>query len=69
MARPTSAVRPDARPDLYTRVTNAIVADLDRGVRPWTQPWSNKTATSSVSRPLRHNGQPYNGINVVLRFS
>ena len=30
MARPTSAVRPDARPDLYTRVTNAIVADLDR---------------------------------------
>ena len=69
MARPTSAVRPDARPDLYTRVTNAIVADLDRGVRPWTQPWSNKTATSSVSRPLRHNGQPYNGINVVLLWS
>jgi len=28
------------RHDIYTRVTNKIVASLEQGVRPWHQPWN-----------------------------
>jgi antirestriction protein ArdC len=54
------------RQDVYTRVTNAIVADLEQGVRPWVQPWESSHAAGEVSRPLRFNGVPYRGINIVL---
>ena len=40
MTRLNETSRPDARPDLYSRVTHAIIADLEAGVRPWTKPWS-----------------------------
>lgn len=69
MSRPNPSSRPGARPDLYARVTNAILADLERGVRPWTKPWSAEHLAGQISRPLRHNGQPYSGINVVLLWS
>ena len=29
------------------------------------QPWSSKHSSGPISRPLRHNGTPYTGINVV----
>lgn len=69
MSRPNPFTRPDTRPDVYARVTNAILADLERGVRPWTKPWSAKHLAGRISRPLRHSGQPYSGINVVLLWS
>lgn len=53
------------RSDVYTRVTARIVEQLEQGVRPWHRPWSAKHAAGSVSRPLRHNGQRYSGINVL----
>ena len=28
------------KPDIYTRVTNKIIADLETGVRTWHQPWN-----------------------------
>jgi len=56
----------ETRPDLYARVTNTVLADLERGVRPWTQPWSAEHLAGQVSRPLRHNFQPYSGVNVLL---
>lgn len=55
-----------ARPDIHTRITNQIIAQLEAGVRPWNQPWA---ASTSVSRPLRHNGAPYSGINILLLWS
>lgn len=55
-----------ARPDLYARITNRITAQLEGGVRPWVQPW---TSSAGVSRPLRHNGEAYSGINVLLLWS
>jgi antirestriction protein ArdC len=58
-----------SRPDLYSRVTNAIVADLERGVRPWTKPWSAEHLAGRISRPLRHCGEPYSGINVILLWA
>jgi antirestriction protein ArdC len=54
------------RIDLYTRVTDQIVAELEAGVRPWVQPWNAAHAAGEVSRPLRFNGLPYRGINIVL---
>jgi antirestriction protein ArdC len=55
-----------ARTDVYTRVTNEIVAQLEAGTRPWIQPWLASHAAGCVSRPLRFNAVPYRGINVVL---
>ena len=55
--------------DVYTRVTERIVEDLAAGVRPWMKPWSSARAVrglGAVTRPLRHNGAPYRGVNVLL---
>jgi len=57
------------RSDIYSRITTKIIADLEQGVRSWTKPWTTGGATVEVSRPLRHNGQPYTGINVLLLWS
>lgn len=57
------------RPDVYTRITGQIVAALERGVKPWTQPWNAAHAAGPVSRPLRYNGQPYAGINVLTLWA
>ncbi|MCW5702197.1 MAG: DUF1738 domain-containing protein [Bradyrhizobium sp.] len=57
------------RADVYARITDRIVADLERGVRPWVRPWSTANAAGRITRPLRHNGMPYQGINVVLLWS
>lgn len=58
-----------ARIDIYTRITEQIVADLEKGVRPWVQPWSAGNMSGRITRPLRHNGQPYTGLNVLLLWS
>ena len=55
--------------DIYTRITDQIIAHLEKGVKPWTQPWHAGHAAGPVSRPLRHNGQPYAGINVVTLWA
>jgi len=55
--------------DIYERITNRIVADLEQGVRPWHKPWNAAHAAGRITRPLRHNGVPYQGINVVMLWS
>lgn len=57
------------RADIYTRITERIVADLEKGVRPWMQPWRSANAIGRVTRPLRHNSLPYSGMNVLLLWS
>lgn len=57
------------RQDVYTRVTDRILADLEQGVRPWTKPWSAEHAAGKITRPLRHNGVPYSGINILMLWS
>jgi antirestriction protein ArdC len=54
------------RADLYTRVTNAIIAELEKGVRPWLRPWNAEHAAGRITRPLRATGQPYKGVNVLM---
>ncbi|MEZ6069472.1 MAG: ArdC family protein [Pirellulales bacterium] len=58
-----------AKPDVYERVTRSIVESLERGVRPWLRPWSVEHAAGRVSRPLRHCGEPYQGINILLLWA
>jgi antirestriction protein ArdC len=57
------------RKDVYSRVTDRILADLEQGVRPWMKPWNAEHSGGRITRPLRHNGQPYNGINVLMLWS
>ena len=57
------------RVDVYGRITDGIVAELECGVRPWVRPWSVANTTGRITRPLRHSGQPYSGINVILLWS
>jgi antirestriction protein ArdC len=51
--------------DIYTRITHQIVSHLETGVRPWVRPWNAEHAAGPITRPLRHNGRPYSGINVL----
>lgn len=62
MSRPNDV----SRPDLHSRITRQILDQLEVGVRPWTQPWAGGAL---ASRPLRHDGTPYRGINVLLLWA
>ena len=55
--------------DVYSRITNKIIADLEQGVRPWHRPWNAEHAAGRITRPLRHSGVAYQGINVVMLWS
>ncbi len=57
------------RPDVYSKITGKIIADLEQGVRPWMRPWNAEHAAGRITRPLRHNGIPYKGINVIMLWS
>jgi antirestriction protein ArdC len=55
--------------DLYARITDRIVCDLEKGVRTWLAPWNVEHAAGRITRPLRANGIPYQGINVLELWS
>lgn len=57
------------RKDIYQRVTDAIVSELEKGVRPWLKPWNAEHAAGRITRPLRANGIPYRGINVLMLWA
>ena len=56
----------NTRINVYSRVTERIIADLEQGVRSWLKPWNASNTEGRITRPLRHNGTPYRGINVLL---
>lgn len=51
-----------AKFDTYQDVTDAVLANLEAGTRPWKQDWQG----SAVQMPHRVTGDEYRGINVVL---
>ena len=55
-----------ARADIYTRITESIVAQLEEGTRPWAKPWNAEHLAGRITRPLRASGKPYRGINVIM---
>jgi antirestriction protein ArdC len=52
--------------DIYQTLTDQIVRELEKGVRPWMKPWSSDHMQGRVSLPLRHNGVAYRGVNIVV---
>ncbi|MBY5551300.1 DUF1738 domain-containing protein [Rhizobium leguminosarum] len=59
-------MKTETRQDVYERVTNRIIADLEQGMRPWMKPWNAENAAGRVASPLRANGIPYRGINIIM---
>ncbi len=57
------------RSNVYQKITDRIVTELERGVRPWLKPWSAGNGEGRIVRPLRANGIPYQGINVLMLWS
>ena len=57
------------RVDVYQKITDRIVIELEKGVRPWLKPWNAEHAAERITRPLRGNGIPYRGINILMLWS
>ena len=55
--------------DVYKRITDKIIADLEQGVRTWMKPWNAGNTAERITRPLRHNGIPYSGINILMLWA
>ncbi|MGE0595386.1 MAG: ArdC family protein [Hyphomonadaceae bacterium] len=56
--------------DALAHVTAEISNMLERGVMPWRAPWDNAKALAlTPGLPLRSNGAPYRGANVMLLWA
>ena len=57
-------MRNTERTDIYTRVTNEIVAAIEAGAGSWTMPWHHDG--SATSRPVNAGtGKAYRGSNIL----
>ncbi|HRJ22271.1 MAG TPA: zincin-like metallopeptidase domain-containing protein [Bryobacteraceae bacterium] len=55
------------RKNLYSEITDKIVAELEAGCVPWVQPWGSQNAAASVGLPRNAStGRRYSGINVLI---
>ncbi len=52
--------------EICERITQAVMAELERGVMPWSQPWTVAGQASRPIMPRRHCGTRYRGINVLI---
>ncbi len=55
--------------EICERITKAVVAELERGVMPWSQPWTVAGQASRPVMPRRHSGPRYRGINVLILWA
>ena len=44
------------RKDVYTRVTERTISDLEQGIRTWMKPWSVEHTAGHITKPLRYLG-------------
>ena len=52
---------------LYTDVTNRIIAELEAGVIPWTKPWKAQPGVHTGIMPQNFaTGRAYHGINIPI---
>ncbi|MCA9214184.1 MAG: DUF1738 domain-containing protein [Planctomycetales bacterium] len=61
----TTKISERTRRDIYKEITDRIIEQLEQGVAPWHKPWVGEHSDGPITRPLRHNGEPYQGINVL----
>lgn len=56
--------------EIIENVVANIIKELESGTMPWAKPWENdNTTVSGFGLPLRHNGQAYNGFNVLALWA
>ncbi len=58
------------RDNLYSEITGKIIAELERGIAPWVQPWTSTKQLCPLGLPV--NGltrRSYSGINILLLWS
>lgn len=53
--------------NLHQQITDQIITAIEAGRAPWRKPWTGGTAGAAL--PLRHNGEPYRGINILVLWS
>ena len=56
--------------NIYREITDKIIAELERGIVPWVQPWSSNKQLCPLGLPV--NGltrRSYSGINILLLWS
>lgn len=53
-----------AKFDLHAHVTDSIIASIEAGTPAWRKPWTGEKGGAPF--PLRSNGEPYSGINVLM---
>ena len=57
----------DTRKDLYSEVTDKIIAELEQGHAPWVQPWGGVDSATPLGLPENGaTGRRYSGINILL---
>lgn len=56
-----------SRLDIHQHVTDTIIEQMEAGTAPWRKPWTG--GAGGASFPLRHNGEPYRGINVLMLWA
>lgn len=55
------------RTNLYSEITDKIIAELEGGRLPWVQPWDASTTTAPLGVPKNAStGQTYSGINTLI---
>ncbi len=58
------------RDNIYREITDKIIAELERGIVPWVQPWTSGQQLCPLGLPI--NGltrRSYSGINILLLWS
>lgn len=55
--------------DVYSKITNKIIADLERGELTWRKPWNPDNLIGKINRPLRWNNVPYTGVNIIMLWA
>ena len=57
----------NTRKDLYSEVTDNIIAELEQGRAPWVQPWGGVEGATPLGLPENGaTGRRYSGINILL---
>lgn len=58
------------RSNVYQDITDAIIADLERGCAPWAQPWDSAAGAVPLTLPRNAATQrAYSGINILTLWS
>jgi antirestriction protein ArdC len=68
MSEHTARVRAgNDRSNLYTEITDKIIAELEAGRIPWVQPWGTAAIKAPLAMPRNASRQRgYSGINVLI---